>query len=188
MDLMITTTNGAIGINAIQGKMNIDYGKSNFNIQTENPEIDINITHPKVEIDQTKPLAEMGLQDIFDFIKNNASRGRQAALNGIGKIASQGNELASIETGSNVISRQAQYNAFKQYKREVNIDFIPKSRPEIDLREGIVNINLEEGEVEIDNEPQEVNLNFNKGQVKIYLRQKPSIAIEYIGKNLDMNI
>jgi hypothetical protein len=188
MDLRITTKQGLIGINATQGKMNIDYGKSNFNIQTKNPEIDINITQPKVKIDQSKPLAEMGLNDIFGFIKNNVNKGRQAALNGIGKIASQGNELARIEAGGNVISRQAQYNAFEQYKKEVNIDFVPKSRPEIDLNEGKVDINLKRGDVSIQSKPQDVNLNYSVGKAEIFLRQKPFIDIEYIGNHLDFKI
>lgn len=188
MDLRITTQNGFIGINTTPGKMNIDYGKSNYNLQTRNPKIDMEITQPKVKIDQTKPLAEIGLKNIFDFTSSNVQKGRQAAFRGIGKIAKQGDELARIEMGSNIIASQAEYNAFEQNKKEVNIDFIPKSRPKIELKEGKVNINVQEGEVDIQSKPQDVNLNLNRGKVEIYLRQKPFIDIEYIGNHLDFKL
>lgn len=188
MDLRITTRHGLIGINNTQGNMNIDYGKPNFNIQTKKPKIDMEITQPKVKIDQSKPLAEMGLNDIFDFIKTNVNRGKQAALGGIGKIVQQGNELARIETGVNPIPSQARYNAFDQFKKEVNIGFIPKSRPEIDLDEGRVNIDLERGEVDVKSKPQKVNLNYSLGKVEIYLRQKPFIDVAYTGNSLDIKI
>lgn len=188
MDLRITTQNGFIGINTTPEKMNIDYGKSNYNFQTKNPSIDMQITQPKVKIDQSKPLAEIGLKKVFDFISSNVQKGRQAAFRGIGRIASQGDELARIETGSNVIASQAEYNAFDQNKKEANIDFIPKSRPKIDLEKGKVNINLQEGEVDIQSKPQDVDLNLDRGKVEIYLRQKPFIDIEYIGNHLDFKL
>lgn len=188
MDLRITTTHGSIGMNITQGKMNIDYGKSNFDIQTKNSKIDMEITQPKVNIDQSKPMREMGLKNIFDFIDTNVQRGRRAALSGIAKTVHQGNELARIETGSSPISSQARYNAFDQFKKEVNIGFIPKSRPEINLDEGSVNINVERGEVNVQSKSQEVNLNCILGKVEIYLRQKPFIDVEYIGNNLDIKI
>lgn len=188
MNLKITTQNGFIGINTAAGKMNIDYGKSNFKLQTKKPQIDMQISQPKVKIDLSKPLEEIGLSKIDNFIKANAQKYRQAALSGIKKIASQGNELAMIETGSNVIASQAQYNAFDQNKKEVNIGFIPKSRPKIELEEGKVSISLQKGKVDIQNKPQDVNLNFNRGKVEIYLRQNPSIDIEYIGNGLDFKI
>lgn len=188
MDLRITTRHGLVGINTTQGKMNINYGKSNFRIQTKKPKMNMEITQPKVKIDQSKPLAEIGLKKISDFIKTNAGKGKQVCSQGISRIVQQGNELARIETGSNAISSQARYNAFDQYKKEVNIDFIPKSRPQVDLQEGKVDINLEKGEVSIQSKPQEVNLDYNVGKIEVYLRQKPFIDIEYTGNNLDFKI
>lgn len=188
MDLKITTRHGLIGMNTTQGKMNIDYGKSNFRMETKNPKIDMNITQPKVMIDQTKPLAEIGIKKISDFIKTNAGEGKAVCSKGIARIVQQGNELARIETGNNAISSQARYNAFDQYKKEVNIDFIPKSRPKVDLKEGKVDINLEKGEVSVQSKPQDVNLNYNAAKVEVYIRQNPFIDIEYIGNHLDFKI
>ncbi|SHJ66512.1 DUF6470 family protein [Paramaledivibacter caminithermalis] len=188
MDLKINIINGLIGMNISQGKMNIDYGKSNFHMQTKNPKINMEITQPKVNIDQTKPLGEIGLKKITDFIKTNVEKGKQVCLQGISRIVQQGNELAMIEAGNTAIPRQSEYNAFDQYKKEVNVDFIPKSRPEISLEEGTVKINFKKGEVNIENKPQEVNLDYTLGKVEIYLKQKPFIDIEYIGNKLDIKI
>jgi len=188
MDLRITTRQGLIGINTTQGKMNINYGKTKYYLQVKHPKIDMEVTQPKVKINQEKPLAEMGLKDVFTLTRSKVQEAKQACLNGIGKIARQGDELARIEAGGNPIPEQAEYNAFEQFMKEVNFDLIPKSRPEITLEEGKVYTNLEEGKLEVLGKPQEVNLNFSRGKIEIYLRQKPFIDVEYIGNNLDMII
>ncbi|WP_432662666.1 DUF6470 family protein [Wukongibacter baidiensis] len=188
MDLKITMRQGLIGLNVNQGTMNIDYGKSNYKMKTRDPKIDMEITQPEVMIDQTIPLAEIGLKKVTELIKTSARNGRQECLEGIGKIVQQGNELSRIDTGVDPIPSQAKYNAFDQKMKEVNIDFIPKSRPEITLNEGKVEINLQEGDVDIESKPQDVHLDLNRAKVEVYIRQKPFIDIEYIGNSLDMSI
>lgn len=188
MNLRITTRHGFIGINGTQGKTNISYGKSNFAMGIKAPKIHMDITQPKVKIDQTKPLSEIGQGKVFDLIRSNVKKSKEAIFRAIAKTVQQGNELARIETGRNVIAEQAKDNAFGQSIQEFNIDFIPKSRPEIDLEEGRVEINLEEGDVDIESAPTEVNLDISRGKVEIYLRQKPFIDVEYVGDNLNMSI
>lgn len=188
MDLKITMRQGFIGLNINRGAMNIDYGESNFRMETRDPKINMEITQPKVRIDQTKPLAEIGLKEVEELIKTSVRNGRQACLSGIGKIVRQGNELSRIHSGVNPIPSQAKYNAFDQNMKEVNIGFIPKSRPKITLDEGNVEIDLLEGEVNIENRPQDVYLDVDIAKVEVYIRQKPFIDIEYVGNNLDMSI
>lgn len=188
MSLRISTTPALIGININQGKMNIDYPKGNFNIDITQPQTELEIEQVKVKIDQTKPLAEIGLKNYVQFTKEYANKGKQTAMQGIARIVSEGNELASIEGGASVISIQAERNAFGRSKKEVNYDAIPKSRPKIDITGGTVEARVHKGEVNIDLKAEMPSISYIRGNVDIYIKQRHNIDIEYTGNNLDVRI
>ncbi|SHH69849.1 hypothetical protein SAMN02745135_01724 [Caloranaerobacter azorensis DSM 13643] len=178
MSLQITTTRVMIQINIIDGKMSICQPRGEQNIHTTMPKVRIEFEKPKVIIDQYQCFAEAGLKNYLDLTKEAARFGYQKVLEGIARIAEDGDRMAQIENGMPpAIPELAEKNAWEEL--DYNIDFIPKSRPKIDV-EGRLKIDWELGKVNIDYKVNKPIINFQRGKVEIYLKQKPSIKIRYI--------
>ncbi|SKC55899.1 DUF6470 family protein [Maledivibacter halophilus] len=186
--LKITTTPALIGINTINAKLDISQPKADLNMHTEHAKVEINSENPKVIIDQYQCFAEAGLKNILDLTRETAQISKQAALKGIERRVSQGNQMADIHKDYNPIAEMADYNAFELFNREFNFGLIPKSRPKIDIIEGNVDIKVHEGKANMDVKINRPQVDYTRGKVEIYLRQKNSIDIQYIGENVDRKI
>ncbi|MDK2919036.1 MAG: hypothetical protein PWQ37_1769 [Candidatus Petromonas sp.] len=186
--LKINTSPALIGINTTPGKMEITQPKADINMNTEHPRIEIHSEQVRVQIDQYQCFAEAGLKNYLDLTKETVQLAKQAAMQGIERIVRQGNELAAIENGLDPIPNQAEENAFELFKKEFNFDLIPKSRPKIDFKGGTVDIKVHEGKVNMDIKVNKPQINYTPGKVEIYLRQKNSIDIQYVGGNMDTKI
>lgn len=183
--LKISTTPALIGINRTPGKLEIQQPGPDVNMNTQHPKVEIDSELPKVQIDQYQSFADAGLKNFLDLTREAAQLGKQAAMRGIERRVRQGNELADIQNGFGAIPRQAQENAFELFNKEFNIGTVPKSRPKIDLIEGKVNIQVHEGKVNMDVKVNRPTIDYTRGKVDIYLRQKNSIEIQYIGSKFD---
>jgi len=64
-----------------------------------------------------------------------AQKGRQNALRYIGKVADDGDALAAIENGGNLIPELAKRDSYKTH--EFNIDAIPKASPKVSVSGGL---------------------------------------------------
>lgn len=186
--LKITSTPALIGINTINAKVNISQPKADVSMHTDHAKVEIHSENPKVLIDQYQCFAEAGLKNFLDLTKESAQIGKQAVLQGIQRRVSEGNQMADIHKDYNPIAQIADYNAFELYNKEFNFGFIPKSRPKIDVIEGKVNIQAHEGKVSLDVKVNRPIVDYTRGKVEIYLRQKNSIDIQYIGSNMDKKI
>ena len=102
---------------------------------------------PRVIIDQYECFAEAGLKGSADFMKEYAELGKQVVLETIGKIAQEGDAMAQIENGKDMIAELAFEKMFDDEK-ELIIDCIPKSRPKVDVA-GDLRLEWEMGSVEI---------------------------------------
>ena len=186
MDLRITTTPALIGIDRTPRKLEIQQPKADMALNIEQARVEINTEPGQVQIDQSQCFAEAGLKDIFELTRDNADFARQKAMEGIARIVRQGNDLANIHLGGNPIADQAEENSVFWANREFNFDLIPKSRPKIDFTGGTVDIQVVEGKVNPQVKVNKPVINFTPGNVGIYLRQKNSIEIEYVGNKLDV--
>ncbi len=186
--LIINTTPALIGISTTPGKLSIQQPKADVSMHTEHPKVEIDNKFPKVKIDQYECFAERGMKNYLDLTKETVQLAKQSAMQGIERRVRQGNELAAIENGRNPIARQAEENAFELFNKEFGLDFIPKSRPRIELIEGKPKITVHEGKVNIDVKVNKPIINYTRGKVDIYLRQKNSIDIQYVGEKIDKQI
>ncbi|MFT9494655.1 DUF6470 family protein [Anaerosolibacter sp.] len=187
MSLRISTTPALIGINRIPGKLDIQQPMVEMELNIEHPRVEIDTEPARVQIDQSQCFAEAGLKNFLDLTTDNAAYARQKSLEGIERVVRQGNELAAIHIEGNPIADQAEENSVFWNNREFNFDLIPKSRPKIDSIGGTVDVKLIEGKIDPQVKAQKPIINFTPGNVEIYLRQKNSIQIEYIGNKLDVN-
>ncbi|EGD52745.1 hypothetical protein TheetDRAFT_0405 [Thermoanaerobacter ethanolicus JW 200] len=185
MSIVIHQTFGRIGINTTPAQISIESPKADLEIKQIPAKMEIDQKLPQVYIDQYQCFYESGLKSIFDLVHDEAQMSKQIALEAIGKIAEEGRFLASIENHQNAIAELAK----KAMEHEVTftIDLMPKSRPKIWF-EGYLNINWELGGAEIKAIPHKPQISAIPGHINIYMRQYPSIKIEYVGNNFDKTV
>jgi len=186
MDIRITTQPALIGIKTTPAKLFIQQRKADVQMHTELPKVEIRKEPIRIQIDQYACFAEAGLKNVFDLTGENAEYSYRQAMAGIERIVRQGNDLADIHLNTNPIADQAEENAYELYVHEGNFDIIPKSRPKIDFVGGDLDIRLKEGGTDMKVRVNKPIIQYQPGKVEIYLRQKNSIHIEYVGKRLDI--
>ncbi len=186
MDLKITTKPALIGIETTPAKLSIQQPKADIQMNTQHPKVEIHTEPVQIQIDQYECFAEAGLKNYLDLTREGAQYGYQQAMAGLERIVRQGNELADVHLDTNPIADQAEENAYQLYMHDFNMDTIPKSRPKIDFVGGNVDIKAIEGNPNMQVKVNKPIVEYNPWKVDIYLRQKNSINIEYVGKKLDV--
>jgi hypothetical protein len=119
--------------------------------QIQQPRAELSMEQPKAEltmqrtpgrltIDQTQAREDMDLKSVARRIEEAAQLGRQDWLEGLARVAQDGNEMMRIEHGGGAIVRQAKRNS-EGAPKEFNIGWIPSHFS--------VKINYEPGSVDI---------------------------------------
>jgi len=65
---------------------------------------------------------------------------------------------------------------------------MPRTRPQIDLIEGQVNINVTEGQNNQRVVAQKPRIDYQPGKIERYMKQYNSISIRYLGEKVDMKV
>ncbi|MFZ5968976.1 MAG: DUF6470 family protein [Bacillota bacterium] len=184
MDLRISSTPALIGVKTNWGKLEMKQPAADMDIQIQKPSLEIRSEQIKVQIDQSQCFSEAGLKGIDDFMKERVGVSKKGFQKGLAKIVRQGNEMMQIDTGINVIAKQAKESMFED-KAQLTLVSMPKSRPKIDFMGGTVDIQVVEGAVDVNVQVNKPVGNYIPGNVDIYLKQKNSLNIEYVGNQLD---
>lgn len=185
MNITIHQTYGRIGIETTPAQISIGSPKADLEIKQIPTKLEINKKLPQVKIDQYQCFYESGLKSVFDLVHDEAERSREIGLEAIGKIASDGETLASIENHQDAIVKLSEEAGIHDVN--FNVDLMPKSRPKIWF-EGYININWKPGDVQINATAHKPEISVAPGKISIYMREYPSIKIEYAGNNLDRRI
>lgn len=184
--LRINKTDALIGINTTPAKISMQQPKADFEMTIEEPKLDIHTEHVQVQIDQQQCFNESGLKDFATLTRDNAMEASQAAFQGIARRVSEGNMLADVKNGGNVIAEIAFNNSFTNHVFDIGT--MPRSRPKIDFVGGTVDIRVVEGSVDIEARAYKPVIDVQVGDVEIYMRQNPEIEFEYVGKELDVKL
>lgn len=190
MGLSIRTTDIQLGIHRTPSSMNMETENARLRLHQKHTRINIRTETPRVLIDQSQCFAEAGLKSNYDFAREAAVRGSQQAMEFTGQTARDGYTLAEIERGGNPIASIAVRRAYPQ--KQFGLDFIPKSRPKIEVTGSVDTQWDRSGEgvntgVEGSYSPGYVRLDFEPTKIKIFVKQYPSVDINY-ESNLDVSI
>jgi len=177
MSLQINTTQGLIGINTIKGRQSIEQPKGELELSQPKAELQVESELPKVIIDQYECFAEAGLKNSTDLMKDISQWSQKCLMEAIANYNQEGDMMAQIEKGGNPMPMIAENGAFPMY--DFNIDFIPKSRPKIDII-GSLNIEWDIKKPIINYEARKPVIGFEYGKVDISMRQWPNIEINYV--------
>ncbi|UZJ81015.1 DUF6470 family protein [Fictibacillus sp. KU28468] len=183
--LRMESTKGQIGITTIQPVQEIEQQPADLEIQQPKADLSIETTPGKLTIDQSQARADMDLKSIGRRIEEFAQKGYSDWLDGLARMAQQGDELMKIENGGQPIAEQAKENG-ESPMFEFNIGFVPSANS--------VRTNYEPTKVNIDwqvNKPViEARINkprhsYKPGEVHISMKQWPSLMIDVTGQEID---
>lgn len=181
--LRIQQTYGRIGIEHTRGVLRIQARPADIAI-TQNPAVvRIEKDWPAVQIDQRATRASMGYKDIVPFQKDVAAKGRSVALSGIQRIAREGDRLGRIEAGGNPIPAIAEAAAWPEDK--FNIALMPNTPPVVSAA-GKLAIKAMPGDVSVDAKTRFPQIAGQGGTVDVYVKVKPAIKIEVVGRQVDL--
>lgn len=177
-----------IGIETSRGIQTIEQPRAEVDIRTNHAQVRVEGTLPKVLIDQSRCFSESGLKGVLELLAEMAQGARTACLEGMARTADQGNQLADIHNGTSVIADVADDNAWGQFQKEFGMVTMPRSRPQITVIEGELDIRVEEGRVENQTRPQKPVIEFQRGKLDIYLEQRNYLEIRAVGNAYDIQL
>lgn len=178
--LEIRSTMGQIGIRTTPPVQSIQQPRGEQSIRQFKPELKIDQEFPQVRIDQSRCFAEAGLKKPLELTAEFAARGREKALEAIGRISEEGDRLADFHLG-NPIPDIAIENAYPEY--DFNYTAIPQSRPQIDFT-GHFHMDWQIKKPEINYIPRKAITQYTPGKANIHMAQWPEINIKYIDKKV----
>ncbi|MDD2373080.1 MAG: DUF6470 family protein [Syntrophomonadaceae bacterium] len=184
MDLRITQQPALVGLDIHKPAIKLNTTLPYLDVKTTPVSLQIDNPPAKLELDWTQCRADMGLKNQRIFCQDTAQLSLAQGLEAIGTIAADGDALGRIEAPTSVeqlVASRLQAESEVDY----NVALMPEHPPEV---------NVETNGVEVTLEPQEVNCNLQRGifenktawaKVDMYLLQKPSINVEWVGSYYD---
>lgn len=170
--IAIRSTQPTIEINTQKPDMQIIRDKGSYNIETKNV---------KLQLDSTACLAEEGIRSVSDTISQAASDGKQAALEGIGRRAREGDQLLDFTYKGNTFAAIAKQNYFQE--KQFGLGYIPSTRPVISWEKNSVNIDIEPDKIHVEAQTdQKAQIDPHRGHVNVSLAREQSLEINYIGQ------
>lgn len=183
LQLRIHQTFGRIGIEQTWGSIQMKVLPADFKIAQKPAAVKIEKDRPAVHIDQTETRASMGYKNIVPFQNDIAQKGRSIALAGIQRIAGEGDRLGRIEAGDNPIPAIAEAAAWAE--KDFNVALMPKTPPDISST-GKLDIKVMLGDVSVDSKIRFPQISGQGGTIDIYVKVKPAIEIEVVGRQVDL--
>lgn len=180
MRLQINHTWGQLGMQTTPGRFEIKSPGYTLDIQTTLPRVKVEGTVPRIRIDQSRCFAESGLKKPLALTAENAQYSASEMLKNIGRIVEQGNAMADVHKSPNAIADQAMYNAFGQFERDYNMVTMPTSRPDIQVIEGQLDIQVTKGAVQNNTQIRRTDLNYVRGAVNVYLKQRNQLDMRFV--------
>lgn len=175
-------------INITTRPIRMDYTINNakLNLQTTLPKVQMETTpatveiyqpHGELTIDQTPCRYSVGLKNIADFGRDNATLGRQTVMGTIARIAQDGDQLARIQSKSNAIADIAANSTVSEVP-DIMYGYI--ALPDIHYQANPVQFNPTNGKVDLTLQRGTVQGDYRPGSVDIRVIQYPSIEISTV--------
>lgn len=183
VDIRITQQYGRIGLDIKEPRLNLEIAKPQLEMSTRKPQLNIHREPPKIEIDQSACFADMNRRTISQFGRYLFDMAYNMVLQAVQEAAEEGDYLAGIENGNSIpaLAHQKMYSDMVDY----NVGLVPEHKPEIRFITTPVQYEFIPGEVTYRAIPGNVKGELDRGEVEVYVAQKPFVQIEYTGRHLD---
>ena len=180
LTLNISQQPAKMEITTVRAANNLTTTSPRLLIDTEAATVEIRQPKGELEIDWRPFRASYGIKDSSEFSRDNAERGRQIALETIGRIAQDGDQLARIESGQDAVVALATESNNTPVPEVIWAWLEPPAitytahQPEFRFTPARFSTELIRGTVNIDYEPYQFNLR---------MIQYPSIKMWVTGYN-----
>lgn len=169
-----------IAIQTVPGRQSIQQPQADLQIEQPQADLKMRTTPGKLTIDQSQAWEEMNLKSTFKAIKENAVKGSQKVMEGIARVAQEGNEMIEIQNGQNAYVEQAKRQANPPMP-EVNITWVPSPfAVKTHYQPGGVDIQFQPRKPRIDATIRKPIMNYSPGDVQIQLAQRNHLKIDLV--------
>lgn len=183
MQLQMRSQMALIGLETTQPFLELRNIRPQMELQIEEPQLQIHSPRPVLHIDQTQCFADMNKRTPAAFVAYYASQGWSDSLEGIGRIAMEGDLLGQIENNFS-LTDLAMQDLGKA--ADFNVTAIPKQPPRTWVDTYPVEYRLQRGTVTANVQMGRVENHFHWGKVNVYLRQQNYLEINWIENQVDM--
>lgn len=170
--LNISSQNAKLSINTTRPVLNLQTTRPQIQIHTEPAKLEIRQAKGELEIDNTAYRYSIGIKNLQDMARDNADAGRQTAYETIGRIAQEGERLASIENKGNPIADMA---AEANYSEPPDFTWAHIAAPEVRYKLTPHQVDVKPGNVDISFQPGNVKSDLQRGTLDIHVARYQSI-------------
>lgn len=178
--IRLKQTIAQIGMQITQPKQEIEQKPADLSITQIPSKLTIDRTPSKLTIDQDQAWSELGFKPTSVLSQEFAEAGKQAAIEAIGEIAQEGDQLAAIEQKADAFIAIATEKG-NPPPADFNIAFIPShGSVKTDYTPTELHINWERGGADIQVNPNKPIHNYTPGKTEVYLRQMNQLQIDFV--------
>ena len=175
-----------IDIRSTPPSIKVHQPQADLQIESRLPRVEVQKEQISIRIDQSQCFDEAGLKGITALGDDIENRSEVAVLQGIERIAAEGDMLGAIENKGNPIPEIAYNNLFD--KVDYNIELMPRSKPKIDFVGGNLDIKVDEGYVNIQVTPRKPQIDVQLGSIEFNYTPPPQDGLESIGSKIDSKV
>lgn len=179
-----------IGIQQNKPNIEVKQQLADLEIRQSQPEMDIKKSKGKLIIDQSEAFADADLKSPLRRTKEQADKAKQVVLQDIAKEISEGNRLMKIEShDKNTIPKIAKEQS-EPPQKYAGIKFIPETpeKVKIDYKPSEIDVTIKPKKTIVEAQPKSPRITYHPWDTNIYLKQKPSIHLTFVGTKIDRNI
>lgn len=174
--IVISQTSGSIAIDVRRAKLDFRPGRFEMSMSgNAEPQLRMRTKLPRVQIDQTAAFASAGLKKPLPMALDNFSKALQDGIDSIGTIAQESLEFLRIEDGGNPIASQSARIGETDFS--LTVTSMPSAGPEIEVEQGVVNIDATPVPVQINWKWVEGQSEYTPYEVNITMSRYPGVEI-----------
>ena len=158
-------------------KLNLQSTQPKVQLETTPPTVEIHQPQGELTIDQYPCRYSIGIKNLADLTRDFADLGRQTAMDAIGRIAQEGDQLARIQIKSNAIADIAANSTVSEV---LDITYARIAMPNIHYQANPVQFNPIEGKVDLTLQRGTIQGDYQPGKVDIRVAQYPRIDISTV--------
>ena len=170
IQIEMKTTNAKLEY--VRGTAEMEVSRDKGGLQIKSRPIRVNIDTYEARNSVTPTLARS--------LEQNAQKGKQASYKATATFASQGQLMMKTKLGEEVITQFSKDSLLEGVK-DVGLDFIPKTGPEITWDPGDMTIKYEMDKLNFDWKINGGSFEFTPGDIELTVTQRPEVIIKYVG-------
>lgn len=184
MMLSIRQSWAKIGLNSRLAQVKLKIKEPELALKSTHLKVQIKQEMARVECDATQCRVEAGYKTNTIFARDNRQLAWKTSNEYIANTAADGDMLASVEK-YNIGDCMVHHAAQSWNDKEFVFTRIPQSPVDITVIPPSLETNWQLGEVKGDLDLGTIDNHFTPSELRVYLRQKASIDIKYLGSKVD---